>query len=155
MPPQVELAAYGLGLEKGGEATRAVERPGGVLPLALSADQEHADLPAQPIQVVALKVGDVIHWVVEVGGFAAVAPSVPGGRVVVAGHADGEREHVGALERKVGGVEGAEAAPADDHLARAAAVVADERKDLVEDPRLVDRVTACALLDRNVGVRPR
>src|SRR3954453_10159520 len=133
MSPQVELATDALGLEQLGEATRADERPGGVLPLALSADEQDADLPAQPVQVVALEVRDVVHRVVEVGGLAALAPAVPGGGVVAAGHADGEREHGGALARKVGGVERAEAAPPDDDLAAAAAaaaVVADERNHL-------------------------
>src|SRR5689334_8079427 len=125
MSPQVELAADALGLEQRGEATRAHERPRGVLPLALSADEQDVDLPAQPVQMIAVEVGYVVHRVVEVGGLAALAPSVPGGRVVVAGHADGEREDVGALQREVGRMKRPEAAATDDHLAGAPAVVAD------------------------------
>src|SRR4051812_49291638 len=153
MSPQVELAADALRLEQFGEATRADERPCGVLPLALAAHEQDADLSPQPLQVVALEVCDVVHRVVEVGGLAALAPPVPRGRVVAAGHADGEREQVGALEREVCSVECPEAASAGDHVA--AAVVADERNDLVEDPCLVELVTACTLLERNAGVRPR
>ena len=71
-------------------------------------------------------------------------PTIPGGRVVVAGQADRKREDVRALEREVGGVEGAEARPAGDQLARARAVGAHERDDLAEDPRFVDTVAAAA-----------
>src|SRR3954452_11791963 len=148
MSPQVELATDALRLEQIGEETGADERPGGVLPLALAAHEQDADLPTQPLQVVALEVCDVVHRVVEVGGLAALAPPVPGGRVVAAGHADGEREQVCALECEVCSVVRPEAASAGDHLA-AAAVVADERNDVVEDPSLVELVTACALLDRD------
>ena len=72
---------------------------------------------AQPVEVVAAEVRDVVDRVVEVGRLAALAPAVPGGRVVVARHADREREQVGALEREVDGVEGAEADAERDDLA--------------------------------------
>ena len=82
--------------------------------------------------------GDVVHRVVEVGGVAALAPAVPGRRVVVARQADRQREQVGALEREVGGVKGAEAARRRRSARRAPPQSsADERDDLVEDPRLV------------------
>jgi hypothetical protein len=49
----------------------------------------------------------------------------------------------------------AEAGAAGDQLARPGAVVADERDDLVKDPRLIDAVAARALLERDARVRPR
>ena len=103
---------------------------------------------AQPVEVVAVQVRDVVDRVVEVGRLAALAPAVPRRRVVVAGQADREREQVGALEREVDGVEGAEADAERGDVLRAAAVVVDERHDLVEDPRLVAPVLARALLER-------
>lgn len=101
------------------------------------------------------QVGDVVHGVVEVGGVAACTPAVPGSRIVAAGHADREREEVGALEGEVGRVKRAEAAAARDQLAHAAAVLPDERDHLVEDPGLVGLVTTRALLERDRAVRPR
>ena len=95
------------------------------------------------------EVGDVVHRVVEVRGLTALAPPVPRGGVVVTGHADRQRKQVGALEREVGGVVRAEADTARDHLARATAVVADERNHLAQDPRFVDAMAARPLLERN------
>src|SRR4051794_17743282 len=155
VPPQVELAANPLRLEQPGQPARALERSGRVLPLALSAHEQDADVPAQPVQVISLQVCDVIQRIVEEGILASLAPTVAGGWVVVARHADRERENVGALEREVRGMESAEAAPARNHLAGATAVVTDEWDDLVEDPRLVDPVTARTLLDGDAGIRPR
>ena len=66
---------------------------------------------AQPVQVVAVEVLDVVGRVVEVRRVAALAPGVPLVRVVAAGLADRHREQVGPLEREVERVEGAEAAP--------------------------------------------
>src|SRR3954453_8346372 len=134
MPPQVHLVADALGLEQRGEAPRGVERAGGVLPLALPAYEQKAQLRAEPVEVVAPEVDDVVHRVVEVRGVAALTPAVPGGWVVVAGHADGKREDVGPLEREVGRVEGTEAASTNDHFARAGGVVTDEWHHLIEDP---------------------
>jgi hypothetical protein len=137
MAPEIELTANFLGAEERRKPAGGVQRAGGVLPLALSADEQEAKPIAQPSEVIALEVGDVVHRVVEVGLGATLAPSVPGSRVVVAGHADREREQVGPLERKVGRVEGAQAASAHDHLVGAAAVLSDEWNDLVVNPSLV------------------
>ena len=66
------------------EPPGGLERAGGVLPLALPADDQHAELSPQPVEVVAIEVADVVHRVVEVRGVTALAPAVPGGGVVVA-----------------------------------------------------------------------
>ena len=109
VPPEVQLVADALLREQGGEALRALQRAGRVLPLALPADEQQADAAAQPLEVVAAGVLEVVDRVVEVRRLAALAPRVPGGRVVVARQAEREREEVGALEREVDRVVGAEA----------------------------------------------
>ena len=98
--PQVELVAQPLFLQQPGEALGALERAGGVLPLALAADEDHAGAGAQPLEVVAVQVADVVGGVVEVDGVAALAPA-DGGDVVDAAVADREREDVGPLEREL------------------------------------------------------
>jgi hypothetical protein len=77
--------------------------------LVPAAHQQQAQPAAQPVQVLAVQMLDVVDRVVEVRLLAALAPAVPGRRVVVAGQADGQREDVGALEREVDRVKGAEA----------------------------------------------
>src|SRR3954470_13363036 len=95
--------------EPAGEPLRALERAGRVLPLPLPADEQQADALAQPVEVLAAQVLEVVERVVEVGGLAALAPAVPRARVVVAREREREREQVGALEREVDRVVGAEA----------------------------------------------
>ena len=131
------------------------QRAGRVLPHALPADEQDAQPRAQPVEVVAAHVGERVERVVEERRFAAVAPGVPGRRVVVAREAERERERVRAPQREVDGVEGAEADAERRDLLRAAAVLVDPRNDLLEDPRLVALVRAGALLERDRGVRPR
>jgi hypothetical protein len=152
--PEVELVAQPLLPQQPGEALRALERAGGVLPLALPAHDQHAQPAAQPVEVVAVQVLDVVGGVVEVDGVAALAPA-DRRDVVDPALADREREQVGALEREVGGVVGAEAGPGDGDLLRAADVVVDERHDRADDPRLVGAVAAGALLQGQRLVVPR
>src|SRR4051794_7278292 len=100
---QVELVADALLGQAPAGQERARQRAGGVLPLALAADQQQADPRAQPLEVVAVEVRDVVDRAVEVALLAALAPAVaPPGRVVGARQAHGEREQVGALEGEVG-----------------------------------------------------
>src|SRR3954451_15547867 len=82
--PDVELAAQALGPEQAREPAAALQRAGGVLPLPLADDEQQVDLRAQPVQVAALQAPDVVERVVEVRRVAALAPAVPGARVVVA-----------------------------------------------------------------------
>ena len=82
----------------------------------------------------------------------AVSPTAPLGAAapgVVVRHNHFEDDRISVLLINVPGrVE-------DNHFARAGAVVADERDDLIIDPRLVVPVAASALLERNAPVRPR
>ena len=55
---------------------------------------------SQPVEMVAVEVRDVVHRVVEVDRFAALAATLDG-HVVDAAHPDREREEVGALEAEV------------------------------------------------------
>ena len=153
--PEVQLAADPLLAEQAGEPLGAVQRAGRVLPHALAADEQDAQPRAQPVEVVAARVGERVERVVEVGGLAALAPAVPARRVVVAREAERERERVRAPQREVDRVEGAEADAERGDLLRPAAVRVDPRHDLVEDPRLVALVRAGALLERQRAVRPR
>src|SRR3954463_8630751 len=89
MPPQVHFMLYPLAGQQRGEPLRAGQRAGGVLPLALPADQQQADLAAQPVEMVTGQVDDVVQRVVEVRLVAAFAPAAPRGRIVVAGEAQG------------------------------------------------------------------
>src|SRR3954469_19868322 len=110
--PEVELVADVLVAQAFGETQGAVEGAGRVLPLPLTADEQQAHARAQPLEVVAVEVGDVVDRAVEVRFVAAVAPGVaPVGRVVAAREAQREREEVAALEREVRGVVAPEAAP--------------------------------------------
>jgi hypothetical protein len=122
--------------------------------LPLPADQQQADPVAQPAEVLSGQVPDVIHRVVEVRLFAALAPRVPRGRVVVAGEAQREREQVGPLEREVRRVKGAQAAAERRDLQFTAAIGVDERHDLAENPRLVTAVFASAILQGQALIRP-
>src|SRR3954453_1245908 len=122
-----------LGGQRGRQAARALQRAGGVLPPALAADQQQAEAGAQPLQMVAAQVLDVVTGAVEVRLVATLAPGVPALRVVVAAEAEREREAVGALEREVGGVEGAHAAARRDDLGRAVLVAVDEGHDALVD----------------------
>src|SRR5205085_11582904 len=138
---QVQLVADALAGQHAREALGALERAGRVLPLALPAHEQEADALAQPVEGLAAHVLEVVERVVEVGGLPALAPAVPGARVVVAGEAEREREEVGALEREVDRVIGAEADAERGDLVRLA-VLLDMRDDLLDDPRLVARVVA-------------
>src|SRR4051812_23564598 len=71
--PQVELVPYALPGEDARESLRALERPGRVLPHALAAHEHEVGLRAQPVQMVAVEVLDVVHRVVEVGLAPALA----------------------------------------------------------------------------------
>src|SRR3954453_14036694 len=77
--PEGELVADALVAQALGEAHRTVERAGRVLPLALPADEEQAHARAQPVEVLAAEVGDVVDRAVEVGLVAARAPCVAPG----------------------------------------------------------------------------
>src|SRR5215472_18459644 len=98
---------------------------------------------------------DIVHRVVEVRRVAALAPGVPGARVVVAGEAQRQREQVRAPQGEVCRMEGAEAAAERCYLKRPAAIGVDPWQHLVEDPRLVPAMSAGPFLDRNGLVRPR
>src|SRR5580698_6354691 len=93
--PYVQFVLDPLLVQQRGEPPGAVQHPGGVLPLALTADQQQAELAAQPLQVIARQVADVVHGVVEVRLGAPFAPGAPVPGVVVAGQAHGQREQVG------------------------------------------------------------
>src|SRR3954468_6518409 len=82
VPPQVQLVADALVAEHAGEALRALQRPGRVLPLALAAHEERADAAAQRVEVVAARMLEVVERAVEVHGLSALAPAVPARRVV-------------------------------------------------------------------------
>src|SRR3954454_21254802 len=84
VPPQVELVADALLREQTGEALGGLQGAGGVLPLPLPADQQQAEPRAEPVEVLAVELADVVERVVEVGRVAPLAPAVPGRRVVVA-----------------------------------------------------------------------
>src|SRR6516225_3766978 len=47
------------------KALGAVQRSGGVLPLALTDHQQQADLAAQPLEVVTGQMADIVHGVIE------------------------------------------------------------------------------------------
>ena len=99
VPPQVQLVPDALVGQQAGHPAR-VDGSAPVVSshMPLPADQQQATPGAQPVEVVAVQVGHVVQRVVEVQGVAALAPAAPGGRVVVAGQADRQREQVGALE---------------------------------------------------------
>src|ERR671911_1830008 len=103
LAPEVELVADALLAEQAGELPRALERASRVLPLALAGDQEQIDLAAQPVEVVAVQVLDVVGGVVEVDGVATIAARHDGD-VVDAALADREWEELRVPEREVRGV---------------------------------------------------
>ena len=74
--PQVELVADPLlGEQRRRGACVDSSDAGRVLPLALAADQQQAEPRAQPVEVVAAEVPDVVERVVEVGGARRARPS--------------------------------------------------------------------------------
>ncbi len=121
---------------------------------ALANGEHEVDPAAQPLEVVAVEVRDVVARVREVRRVPAVAPGVPLGRVVVAALADRDREQVATGEREVEGVVGAEAAAGHDHLGDARGVLADEPGHLLGDPGLVGAVPLRSCLQRDRAVRP-
>src|SRR6185436_18232685 len=64
--PEVELVTQILFAEALGETQRALERPRRVLPHALAAHEQEAHARAQPVEVVAVEVRDVVDRAVEV-----------------------------------------------------------------------------------------
>ena len=152
--PQVQLVTDPLGGEHTGEPPGAVQRSGGVLPLALTADQQQVQPAAQPVQVLTVHVRDVIHRVVEVRLITPLTPGMPGRGVVVTGKTHRAREQVGALEREVSRVKSAETVAERDDVQRPAAVVVDPRHHLVENPPLVEPVAAGPFLHRDRLVGP-
>ena len=138
--PDVEVvgdAAFG---EQGAHPFGLGQRGGRVgLPGALADGEDDVQPLAQPGEVVAVQLGDVVGGVGEVRRLAALAPGVPLRGVVVAGLADGDREEVGAGQGELQGVVGAERAPGDDRVAGAGGVLADEAGDGVGDPGGVRR----------------
>src|SRR5665809_151424 len=75
VPPQVEFVSEPLGVQTRCERLRAIESTRGVLPLTLPADEKKAHPPAQPLEVIALQVRDVVHRVVEIEGIVTPAVS--------------------------------------------------------------------------------
>src|SRR5919106_4288926 len=96
--PEVELVPDSLPREQLREPARALERAGRVLPPALPAAEQQADAGAQPVEVVAAEVDDVVHRVVEVGGVAALPAAADDRDVVDAAEAQRQRKQVGAPE---------------------------------------------------------
>src|SRR5579885_2644358 len=70
--PQVELVPDPLLREQRREAAGGLERAGRVLPLALAAHEQQRRRTAQPLEMVAVQMHDVVHRVVEVAGLAAL-----------------------------------------------------------------------------------
>src|SRR4029079_4842208 len=66
VPPEVELVPDRLLAEDPREPLRRLERARRALPLPLAADEEERRARAQPVEVVALQVLDVVHRVVEI-----------------------------------------------------------------------------------------
>src|SRR4051812_20981668 len=89
--PEIHLVADALLREKRTEPAGRVERTGGVLPLSLAADEQQRGAAPQPVEMVTAEVRDVIHRIVEVDRFAAVAATLDRD-VVDAAHADRERK---------------------------------------------------------------
>src|SRR5512132_2758799 len=151
--PQVGLVGDALLPQQAVEGPGRLEGSGGVLPLALAAEEEQRQAAPQPLEVVAVEVGHIVHRVVEVPGRAAPAPAQPAG-VVHAALADAKGEQVGPAEGEAGRVEGPEAGPGDHDVQRALAVVVDEGDHLVEDPVLELAVLDGPVLQGQVGVAP-
>ena len=106
---------------------------------------------AQPVEVIAAEVRDVVGRVVEVHRVATLNRLLAirhDRHVVDAAVADREGEEIGAPEREVRSVVGAEADAGDGDLGVVARIGADERHDLVHDPVLVAPVLLRALLQR-------
>ena len=109
-------------------------------------------MSAEPLEMVAADVRDVVHRVVEVDGIAALAAALHGD-VVDAAQAQREGKEVGALEAEVGGVVGAERGAGGDQLLRVR-VGLHERHEPREDPALVLAVPLRTLLEREIPARP-
>jgi hypothetical protein len=124
--PQVQLVPDALLVQEMGEVLRALQRARGVLPHALAADEQEARPRADPVEVVA------VH-----------RPHLAGdAELVVARHGDGRGEEVGAAQHEIDGVERAHAAAGGEDVLVAALVVVDERRHLVDHPRLVGTAVA-------------
>src|SRR5580765_3564914 len=93
LAPDVQLVWDPLPREQRGEPLGRVECAGRVLPRASPDDEDEVNSGAEPVEVLAVQVGDVVERVVEIEAVAAVTP--PDARdVVQAGHTKGEREDV-------------------------------------------------------------
>src|SRR5918994_3427294 len=103
--------------------------------------------------MVALDVSYVIHRVVEVNGVTTFASS-HNRNVVNTALADRQREKIGALQREVRRVVGAERASRGDELLWSSAVVENPRDDLIDDPVFVQAVGACSVLKGEVRTVP-
>src|SRR4051795_5832271 len=66
MSPEIHLVPDALLGQKRTEALGRLERAGRVLPLALAAHEQHRGVFAQPVEVLAAEVRDVVHRVVEI-----------------------------------------------------------------------------------------
>src|SRR2546421_11980613 len=66
VPPHVELVTDSFLGELAGETSGRLERAGRVLPCTLADDEHDADAPAQPVEMVPVKVRDVVGRVAEV-----------------------------------------------------------------------------------------
>src|SRR5215207_7971701 len=86
--PEVELVADPLLVQARRERLRRLERAGRVLPLPLAADEQKRHARAQPREMVAAEVRDVVHWVVEVRRLTTLPAAADDGHVVDAAHAD-------------------------------------------------------------------
>src|SRR5579862_7294945 len=150
--PKVELVRDALLDEQRREALRRVERARRVLPLALSADENQRGRAPEPVEVVPVEMGDVVHRVVEVDGVAALAATLDA-HVIDAAQADRDREQIGALEAEVRGVVSAERRSRGEQLVRLR-VGLDERDEPREHPPLVVAVAAGTLFERKVAARP-
>jgi len=85
-------------------------------PTGLAAYQQQADAAAAAVRDGRRSGADIVEGIVK-SPRCALAPPVPRCGVVVAGEAHRQREQVGPLEREVGRMEGAQAAPQGRHVA--------------------------------------
>src|SRR5262245_60655290 len=107
--------------------------------------------------MIAVQVGDIIGGIGEVSRVPALAPSVPRGRVIVARHTERLWEEVSAAKGEIHRVKRPHRA-ADRHdvtgVLATAAILVDERSDLVEDPGLVCAMAPRTLLKGHISGRP-
>src|SRR4249919_2503889 len=85
----VQLVWNPLPREQRCEPVGRVERAGRVLPGAASDDEDEVSPGAEPVEVLAVEMGDVVERVVEVEGVAALTPA-DAGDVVQARQAERE-----------------------------------------------------------------